>query len=169
MDLRRLGLCRAIAPIGLQGLLRGRRGGFAFDTGLLPLLLLASVALLSAVTAAADCFFSDGSPVKAEDRIGPCLWQRSNIDHNTCCVTGDMCLTNGACLHREDGKEDQLYIGGCLSKSGDKCADQCSGKGEIIGLEQCKAGGFACDGSTDCDKDRGGVVDLGASEYPGKA
>ncbi|KAL8390192.1 hypothetical protein RB595_009337 [Gaeumannomyces hyphopodioides] len=134
---------------------------------MLPLALLAVAAFFASVTTAADCFFSDGSTPKSEDRISACSWNRDSTGRNTCCVIGDICLTNGGCMRRgaKETDDDRFYIGACASKTGESCTNVCSNRGEIVPLNLCPKGNnsYVCDGTGQCDKSIGGTILMGAN------
>lgn len=135
------------------------------------MLLLAIVAFFASAAAAADeCLFSDGSTPQGKDRIGACSWTRAGVDLNTCCVIGDICLTNGGCRrwNSKETDDDRFYIGACTSKTGIACTDVCSNRGEIVPLMPCPKGNnsYVCGGTGKCDEELGGTISMGASKSP---
>ncbi|KAL8414552.1 hypothetical protein RB594_005694 [Gaeumannomyces avenae] len=146
---------------------QGSRSSPLARLAMLPLALLAVATFLASVTAAADCFFSDGSTPKGEDRIVACSWNKDLTGRGTCCVIGDVCLTNAGCMRggAKETDDDRFYIGACTSKTGESCTDVCSNRGEIVPLNLCAEGNnsYVCDGTGQCDKSFGGTILMGAT------
>ncbi|KLU83709.1 hypothetical protein MAPG_02760 [Magnaporthiopsis poae ATCC 64411] len=147
----------------------GRR---AYPLVRLAMLLIAVAAFFaSAATAADECVFSDGSKPQDKDRIAPCSWTRDGVDLNTCCVIGDICLTNGGCRrwNSKETDDDRFYIGACSSEVGLACTDVCSNRGEIVPLMPCPKGNnsYVCGGTGKCDEELGGTISMTATTSGG--
>lgn len=78
------------------------------------------------LTAAADCYFADGT--LAQEDYAPC---DPSAEVSACCSltksNPDLCLSSGFCLAQENGSEGEIYANGCTDKSGraDACPQAC--------------------------------------------